>query len=212
MKLAIIGANGRLGSKIAQKAIERKIDIICFDFGESKFPNQIEKSLFEISSSDISECDVLVSAFGSGIHTDPSVNYKAYETYKKLCLENNLYLVAIAGAGCLYTDHSHSLYEYQSEKHPEKLRGISYNNLKGIELLKNTPEMDWCAVCPSRNFDFDGPLTKDYIIGIEEEIIYNQDGNSYVSYEDLAEVMLDVAQEKRYHKQVITVSSAKGGN
>lgn len=67
------------------------------------------------------------------------------------------------------------------------------------------------VVCPSRRFDLNGPFTGKYIISDKEEIIYNDDQESYVTYDDLAKAMVDLAESKEYCHKVITVATKTGG-
>ena len=46
-----------------------------------------------------------------------------------------------------------------------------------------------------------------YKVGINEEIIFNEDGNSYVTYEDLAAAMLDIAEKDLYNNKVVTIAT-----
>lgn len=214
MKITVIGANGRLGSKVVEHALKQGYTVVAIDLGEPRFQGQCDvrsMSLFDMKEDDLTDSDAIISAFGSGLHGDPTLNKKAFEKYIQLCTGHDRYLVAIAGAGCLYTDETHAIYEYQSPNHPEKLREISRNNLEGIQCIKKHFEFGWCIVCPSRLFDFDGPDTGEYLIGDKEEILYNEDGNSYVSYEDLASAMLAIAQARSHCHQVVTIASKKGG-
>ena len=187
---------------------------MAIDLGDPRFQGRCDvrsMSLFDLKEEDLKGSDLIISAFGSGLNGDPKLNKKAFDAYIRLCTGQEHYLVAIAGAGCLFTDATHTVYEYQTPTHPDKLRPISQNNLEGILEIKKHTDFDWCIVCPSRLFDFDGPDTGAYIIGEEEEIIYNEDGNSYVSYDDLATAMLDIAQKRSHCHQVVTIASKKGG-
>lgn len=209
MKIGVIGANGNLGCKLVKQAIERGIEVKGFVYDNDD--RYINKSLFDLSKSDIEDIDVLISAFGSGFKVDPIVNKDAFIKYIELLENSNKKLITIAGAGSLYCDRSHTLYEYQSDSHPPKLKDISKNIRLGINEIERNKSFSWVVVCPSRVFDLNGEYTKDYLVGVDNEIIYNEDDNSYVSYDDLACAMLDVASNDLYNHQVITIASRKGG-
>lgn len=212
MKIGIIGANGNLGKKITKEALNRGHQVTAFIYkGELELDCvKIEKNLFDMVNDDVKDLDVVISAFGGGISAkiDASINKKAFEKYIELLDNTSIKLIVTAGAGSLYTDETHTLYEYEANHHPEKLKETSKNIKLGVDELKKTTHLDWTAVCPSRQFDLNGPLTKKYLIGEKEEIIYNEDGKSYLTYEDMAQAMLDIAQERTYSKQVITIATA----
>lgn len=214
MKIGVIGANGNLGSIIVKLALTAGHDVKAFVFMGECLEKDVEVqdvNLFDLTKNDIENVDVLISAFGSGFKSDPIINKQAFEKYIDLLDNSNKQLITIAGAGSLYTDDTHSLYEYQLDSHPAKLKKISENIRLGVDEIEKVNSFPWTVVCPSRKFDLDGPATNDYIIGTKSEIIYNDDQNSYVSYHDLAKAMIDIATSKQYNHQVITVASRNGG-
>lgn len=208
MKIALIGANGNLGSRITKQALDRGHTVKGFIHNGDTPDKQaeiIKKSLFDITKEDIADCDVMMSAYGSGFHVDPSLNLQAFKKYIELNNETERHMIAIGGAGSLYTDETHTLYGYESPEHPEFLRGISMNIKLGIDELKKTTKMNWTVVCPSSFFDPDGALTGNYEIGTEGHLLFNTEGKSRVTYDDLAAAMLDIAQNNTYRQQQITV-------
>lgn len=210
MKIAVIGANGNLGSRVTKQALDRGFQVKAFVFhGECLEPRAevIEKNLFDLKREDLSGIDVLISAFGGGFHADPSINKQAYLKYIELLHDSNIRLISIAGAGSLYTDSTHLLFEYQSPNHPEKLREISKNIRLGVDEIKKDISFDWVVICPSREFDLQGPMTGKYIVGEQEEVIFNDENKSLVTYEDLAKAMVDIAQISKYNHQVITIAT-----
>jgi len=214
MKIGVIGANGNLGSRIVKQALDREIDVKAFVYGGvclKQKVESVEKNLFDLLINDIQDLDVIISAFGGGFKTDPIINKQAFVKYIELLENTEKKLITIAGAGSLYTDGSHILYEYQSDKHPEKLKEISKNIRLGVDEIEKKKNFNWTVVCPSRRFDLEGAYTGEYLVGQNCEIIYNDDGQSYVTYEDLAKAMLDIAEKNLYKHQIVTIASKKGG-
>ena len=82
---------------------------------------------------------------------------------------------------------------------------ISKNIKLGIDELKKIDDVNWTVVCPSSFFDSEGALTGNYEIGTEEQVIFNEAGESRVTYEDLAMAMLDIAEVDSYNQKQITV-------
>lgn len=211
MKIGIIGANGNLGKKVTKCALERGYEVKTFIYnGELPYKDVevVQKNLFDMEREEIKDVDVLISTFGSGFKVDPIINYKAFLKYIELLKDTNKKLIAVAGAGCLYTDKSHTLREYETPQHSEKLRGISKNNLKGIQELEKST-IEWCTVSPSRYFDLNGGYTGDYIVGNQEEIIFNEDGESYLTYDDMACAILDIVDSNNYVKKNLTFATRK---
>lgn len=213
MKIAVIGASGNLGGRVTRQALERGHEVMAIQRSEMKPDERVEllgKSLFDLSKEDVADMDVIISAFGGGFKADPSINKDAFLKYIELTEGTEKHLIAIAGAGSLFTDSSHSAYEYESPGHPEFLREISRNIKLGIDELQKTAQMNWTVVCPSRNFDPEGPFTGDYLVGTDGEIICNEEGNSYVTYDDLAKAMIDIAEQNSYRQMKITIATRNG--
>lgn len=210
MKIGVIGANGNLGNKIVKQAIDRGYDVQAFVYQgnclDARVP-QTDINLFDMTQEDVKDIDVLISAFGGGFHNDPVINRQAFIKYRELLQNSPKKLIAIAGAGSLYTDVSHQQFEYESPHHPLKLKKISEYIRLGVDELKEEESFAWTVVCPSRQFDFNGPFTGQYIVGQKEEIIVNDDHESYVTYEDLAKAMLDCVETIKYNHQVITIAT-----
>lgn len=207
MKIAVIGASGNLGRCICAQALERGHEIRAIvRHGEAprEIADVVRKDVFDLAEAELEGVDVVLSAFGGGFK-EPIVNKKVFVKYAEIMESTGKPVVAVGGAGSLYTDSSHTKREYEQEGYSEKLRAVSQNIREGIALLEARRELPWTVVCPSRTFDLKGAFTGKVTIAAEEEIIYNGNGESYVTYEDVAFVMLDTAESGAYQGQVITV-------
>lgn len=214
MKIAVIGATGNLGKRVAKRALEAGYEVKAIVREKQKYDldtELLEKDLFELTVDDLKDVEVVFSAFGSGFSCDPVINQKAFEKYIELFEGSSKRLFVIAGAGCLYTEHTHQILEYEAPHASKRLYGISSYTTKGVEELMEHKEMNWTVICPSRKFDPQGPYTGDCLIGENREIIFNEDGESYVTYEDIAQeiVKLFSDENNQYKNKVITVATRK---
>lgn len=214
MKIAVIGATGNLGKRVAGRASEAGYEVKAIVRDGKKYDLDteiLEKDLFDLTAEDLRDVDVVFSAFGSGFSCDPVINQKAFEKYVELFDGSLKRLLAIAGAGCLYTDATHQMLEYDAPHASKRLYGISSYTTRGVEELMQHNEINWTVVCPSRKFDADGPYTGDCLIGENREIIFNEDGESYVTYEDLADTIVQLLGDEKnsYKNKVITVATRK---
>lgn len=215
MKIAVIGANGNLGSRVTRQALDRGHEVKGF-FRSGDTPDEragiVRKSLFDLTEADLVGCEVMISAFGSGFHADPALNLQAFRKYIELNEKTARHLIAIGGAGSLFSDETHSTYCYETPGYPDFLREISRNIKLGIDELKKTTEVNWTVVCPSSFLDLDGGFTGNYHIGTESHLLFNEAGESRVTYEDLASAMLDIAEENTCQRQQVTVLTKQDGN
>lgn len=212
-KIAVIGAKGNLGNRVVKRAITAGYEVKAIVRNKEGYDLEteiLEKDLFELTADDLKDVDVVFSAFGSGFRCDPVINQKAFEKYISLFEGSSKKLIAIAGAGCLYTDETHQMLEYDAPHASKRLYGISSYTTRGVEELMQHGEINWTVVCPSRVFDVAGPYTGDCLIGEKREILYNEDGESYVTYEDLAGEMIKLFEkEDSYKNKIITTATRK---
>lgn len=100
---------------------------------------------------------------------------------------------------------------YEDPHHPPFLKGISKSLAEGYTALAKETAVEYTFVCPPLTLDEGGPRTGDYLTGTDRRVLFNEDGNSYVSYDDLAGAMVDFAQKGQFRKMLVTVVSRKGG-
>ena len=208
MRIAVIGANGRLGQKIVRECLARNHEVVAvIKDGEFDLPvsRVIPKSLFDLTREDIADCQVLLSAFGSGFKADPKINKEALVKLADLVSDTSKRIICIGGAGLLYEDKSHTQHVYQGKYHPAFLKGISENILLGLEELRKRKDVTYTLVCPSLLFDYEGKKLGHYQVGRDQEVIYSKAGQSRISYADLAAAMVDEAEQGKYKNECITI-------
>ena len=209
MNLLIIGANGRQGRLLTEKAILNGHTVTALSpngmDGTDFSGTVLTKSLFDLSKADIAGTDAVLSAFGAGFDADPRINRQAVDYLIDLIGDKNTSLLILGGAGTLYTDSSHSLRVWQTPEHPDFLRDISKNLSLALDDLRASSLPDWTFLCPSLVFDYEGAETGRWQIGTNEEVIYNAAGISRISYRDFASAMIREAETREHRKMQITV-------
>ena len=214
VKIGVIGAGGRLGGKIAAIALDRGEEVTaivrstpCRDARAAV----LRKSLFDLTREDAAGFDALVSAYGSGFDADPDINRRAIAHLAGITRNTGIHLILTGGAGCLFTGETGENCVYEDPCHPPFLKGISKSLAEGYTALTKETAVEYTFVCPPLTLDKNGPCTGDYLTGTDRRVLFNEDGNSYVSYDDLAGAMLDFAQNGQFKRKLVTVVSRKGG-
>lgn len=69
MKIAVVGASGKAGSRITQEALDRGHEVTAIVRDASKVTNSkanvVEKDVFALTAEDLQGFDVVVNAFGA---------------------------------------------------------------------------------------------------------------------------------------------------
>ena len=67
MKIAVVCANGKAGRLIVKEALNRGLDVTAIVRGEnrSEAKQAVVKDLFELTTADLKDYDVVVDAFGA---------------------------------------------------------------------------------------------------------------------------------------------------
>lgn len=208
MKIGVIAASGKVGKLVVEEALRRKHDVVGIVRDASKVDQDIriiEKDIFEITSQDICEFDVVINAFGSK-GADPVV----YQTSTKHLIDVfesclNTRLIIVGGAGSLYTDSSLTQQVFETPDFPPAIYPTSSNMAKALDMLKKST-IKWTFMTPAIYFDSKGPKTGEYQLG-SEFVILNKAGKSYVSYLDYTIALLDEVENQNFINKRFTVVS-----
>lgn len=211
MKIAVIGANGRLGRYVTKKALDNGHEVTAYvvatDGVDSRAKIAANGDLFALTKEEVSAYDVVVSCFGSGFNVDPVVNYDVCKHYINIFSNLETRIMHIIGSGSLYADDTHTKRIYELPNHPDFLRGISMQATRGLEALLASQNLKWTVVMPSVTFTDDYLGNNQYEVGTNLEPLKNHDGVSLVTYNDLAQAMIDFIENNQYIGQAVTILS-----
>lgn len=208
MKIAVICANGKAGQLITKEAVNRGFDVTAIVRKENKSvaKNVIIKDLFNLTTNDLKDFDVVVDAFGGWTaETIPQIS----DAVKKLCdvlAESKTRLLIVGGAGSLYVNKEHTLTVADGSDFPEAWQPLANAHVNALNYLRTVKNVDWTYISPAGDFRADGERTGKYILG-GEELVLNSKGESVISYADYAIAMVDEIESGNHIKQRISVVS-----
>lgn len=206
MRIAVICANGKEGKLIVKEAIERGLDVTAVVRGENKSEAKqvIQKDLFELTSSDLENFDVVIDAFGAWT---PETLTQHSSSLKHLCdlvSGKDTRLLVVGGAGSLYVDSEHTTQVMDTPNFPDIFKPLASNMGKALNELRTRKDVKWTYISPAGDFQADGIRTGKYILG-GEELTLNSKGESVISYADYAIAMIDEAVKGDHIQQRISV-------
>lgn len=206
MKIAIIGATGRVGSRVATEALNRNHEVTAIVRSASKIITPsiaiVEKDIMELTEEDLEIYDVVVDAFG----TPEKFSYLHVETAKHLIslLRNKEKprLIIVGGAGSLWVDDTGTELCAVPE-FPEAYKITATAMRDELVFLRSVSNVNWTFLSPSAEFA-PGERTGHYRIG-NDRLLVDQAGNSSISMEDYAIALVDEIEKPEHSKQRFTV-------
>lgn len=200
MKIALIGASGQAGSRIAQELSARghAITAIARDATRiAKLPG------ITPVAADIADTDALVSALKGHDVIISSVHFTASDPDHLIAAAKasgaKRYLV-VGGAGSLEVAPGVRLVDtpqFPAEYKEEATKGGVF-----LDKLRQETELDWTFLSPSAAF-VPGERTGTFRLG-GDQLLTNEQGSS-ISFEDYAIALVDEIETQRHSRQRFTV-------
>ena len=209
MKIAVVCANGKAGKLIVKEAVGRGLDVTAIVRGENRSAAKqaIVKDLFELTTDDLKDFDVVVDAFGAW---ESEVLPQHSASLKHLCdvlSGTEVRLLVVGGAGSLYVNPEHSAQVMDGPDFPEMFKPLANAQGKALAELRQRSDVKWTFVSPACDFQADGERSGKYLLG-GEELMLNARGESIISYADYAIAMVDEATCGNHIRQRISVVRA----
>lgn len=108
----------------------------------------------------------------------------------------------VGSGSTLYTDDGRT--KTVGDKLTLIMRNSSKNHLKAREVLQNS-QINWTYIAPPMNYLPNGVATGQYQLE-HDVLLHDQNGNSSISYADMATVLIDEVQNPQNVRQLMTVS------
>ena len=206
MKIAVICANGKAGKLIVKEAAERGLDVTAVVRGENHTvaTQVIKKDLFDLTTSDLEDFDVIIDAFGAWTPETLPLHSSSLKHLCDLTSGKNTRLLIVGGAGSLYVNAEHTAKVMDGPDFPDIFKPLASHMGKALEELRTRDDVKWTYVSPAGDFQAEGARTGDYILG-GEELTLNSKGQSVISYADYAIAMVDEAVKGNHIQKRISV-------
>lgn len=211
MKVAIIGATGFVGPKVVTEALNRGHEVTAFARQPEKL--DIENENLTKQSVDVFDTgilanllvghDAVINTFNAGwsnpnLYNDFLNGSRSIQAATKQAGVKRY--ITVGGAGSLYINGAQLVDgpHFPAEYKPGATAARDYLN----ELRKEN-ELDWTFVSPAINLH-PGIRTATFRLGTEEPV-FNAEGKSEISAEDLAVALLDELEKSHFVKQRFTL-------
>ncbi|MBU5278869.1 NAD(P)-dependent oxidoreductase [Ligilactobacillus animalis] len=206
-KVAVISANGRVGSLVVKELVERGYDVTGFGRkaqNTTVAQTYIQKDLFELTKADLAEFEVVVDAFGTFAPETLHLHVEVIKHLTALLAGTKTRLLIVGGAGSLYVDPEHKTQLVDTPDFPAEFYALAKTQTDALTELRKHDDVDWTFISPAADFQVDGKRTGKYILA-GEELTLNDRGESIISYADYALAMADEIQNGDHIKERISV-------
>ena len=211
MKLVIIGANGKIGSRIALEAISRGHQVTGIsrhpDGGiENKQIRWIQADVLqteELTSALVGQ-DAVISAFGIDWQNPDSYhlfNDVAHSIIKAARKSGVKRIINVGGAGSLEVAPGVQLVD--TDSFPEMWRQGANEQRKSLEIFRAEKKLDWTFFSPAIMIE-PGPKTGRFRLG-KDSPVFDEKGNSSISYDDYASALIDELEHPAFIRQRFTI-------
>lgn len=209
MKIGIIGASGKAGSRIMQEAKARGHEVTAIVRSAAKIDEPgiavLEKDIFALTADDLKRFDIVVNAY-SAPHGQEHLHVDAGNALiEALKHAQQTRLIVVGGAGSLFVDEALTTRVYETPGFPQEYLATAKNQGKNLEILQQTEGINWTFLSPSAHFAL-GKRTGSYRTG-KDTLLVNAQGKSYVSYEDYAIAVVDEIEHPQHINERFTVAS-----
>lgn len=206
MKIAVIAANGRLGSLIVKEAVERGNDVtaIARDVNKTVAKKFLKRDILDLTENDVKDFDVVITAFGAWTEDTLPLHKTTVEHLANILANKNTRFLVVGGAGSLYTDESLTTQLFTTPDFPADYYPIASNQAKGLDVLRKRKDVKWTYISPAAEFVYDAERKGEYQLA-GEVFTVNAKGESKISYADYAIAMVDEAEKGNHINQRISV-------
>ncbi|MDI2586362.1 NAD(P)-dependent oxidoreductase [Psychrobacillus sp. NEAU-3TGS] len=212
MKIGIIGATGKAGSHILEEAKVRGHEVTAIVRDATKLNAKdvqvLEKSIFDLTSEDIKQFDVVVNAFGAPLGEEQA-HVDAGHALIEAIKGTDTRAIVVGGAGSLYVDEAQTIRVIDTPDFPDIFKPTATGQGRNLKELQETADINWTFVSPAGHFDPEGKRTGSYQLG-KDNLILNSKGESYISYADYAIAIVDeIENAKHVNERFSVVSEAE---
>jgi len=214
MKTAIIGATGFLGSSLVKEFASRGHNVTAI----ARNPSGDTIENVKWAKADVTDTghlaeilkghDIVISAFNPGwtnpnIYDDAMAGSKAIqEAVKQSGVKRYIY---IGGAGSLYVAEGLQLID--TPQFPEEYKAGASAARDYLNIIKEEKDLDWVFFSPAIEMHqgITTGRTGNYRLGLENPV-FDENGRSILSGEDVAVVLADEAENPKHHQQSFTAA------
>jgi putative NADH-flavin reductase len=201
MKVALIGATGRIGSKITTELLGRGHSVTAIVRNPEKAPSQPNLKALKGDVTEPDSVAALVRGHDAVISSAPfipGISVKVLEAVRKSGVKR---YIAVGGAGSLKAADGKLVME-NPQIPAEWLPSIKEGS-ELLKLLRADQQLDWTFFSPAVQIG-PGERTGKFRLG-GDEVVVAADGKSSISYDDYAIALVDELEKPKHVRRRFTI-------
>lgn len=215
MNIALFGASGNIGGQIAQEALARghKVTAIAREpsthdlapgISENPALRTVKGDI--LNPADVARAaaghDAVVSAYGPGAEGSPqTIPEAARSLLVGVPRAGVKRLLVVGGAGSLEAAPGVALMD--TPEFPEAWKPVAMAHADALVMLRGNLDLDWTFLSPAARAE-PGERTGQYRTG-EDELVRDGEGQSRISFGDLAVAVVDELEKPKFIRRRFTV-------
>ncbi|WP_455282876.1 NAD(P)-dependent oxidoreductase [Cupriavidus necator] len=201
MKIAIIGATGRVGTRLIDEALRRGHQVTAIARQASSLPAREGVTARNVDATDSAALSAALLGHDVVISTARFAQLNAQQVISAVRHAGVPRLLVVGGAGSLYVAPGVQLVD--TPEFPEAYKAEALAGRDFLNALRGERQIDWTFLSPSALFE-PGERTGKFRIG-EENLLSDAARKSWISMEDYAIAMLDEIEKPAHSRQRFTV-------
>ncbi|WP_405133991.1 NAD(P)-dependent oxidoreductase [Nocardia sp. NBC_01388] len=211
MRITVFGATGDVGSRVITEALWRGHDVRAISRDPSRvrgLPDTVEVRAADASDADqvaaaVAGSDLVISATRPAPGQEHELAQVAAALLEALA-DSEIRLLVVGGAGSFLVPGTGAILSEQPGFPAELLPIADACNQQLAVFQESEHAVDWAYLSPATLLE-PGVRTGVFRLGTDE-LLADHEGNSAISMEDLAIVLLDEAEQPKHHRARFTAA------
>ncbi|UIF85025.1 NAD(P)-dependent oxidoreductase [Cupriavidus sp. UYPR2.512] len=201
MKIAIIGATGRVGTRLTDEALRRGHQVAAIARQASQLPARAGVTTTDADATDSAALAAALAGHDVVISSARFAQLNAQQVTSAVRKAGVPRLLVVGGAGSLHVAPGAHLVD--TPNFPEAYKAEALAGRDFLNALRSEQQIDWTFLSPSALFE-PGERTGKFRIG-GDNLLSDAAGKSWISMEDYAIAMLDEIETPAHSRQRFTV-------
>lgn len=201
MHVALIGATGRVGSRLVTELLSRGHTVTGVALHPPANDTRTGLTFVAVDATDPTALAPALRGHDAVLSATRFVSSDAHALITAVKAAGVRRLLVVGGAGSLEVSPGKSL--VATEGFPEAFKAEAEAGAQFLQVLKKESDLDWTFLSPSANFA-PGARTGKFRLG-HDQLLMDTAGKSHISMEDFAIAMVDELEHPAHGRQRFTV-------